>query len=140
MSQNPEEGRLSEDDKAELLREARKKTTDMKREYRAMRQEKESKDRAERYVKRHQKPHEEVKDEMAKVSGMGGALNRRGRRQYGKKLNVFKLPNGWTNFNIGYKKRWGVREPRRNDTAVPVKIRSNITQALEAAAAEKDKV
>ena len=131
---NPEEGRLTLEEKAEKVRQARKQTVEMRRQYRSMRNETEAKAKAQRWQERHTRVHEAdggPLEEMRKVSRVGAPLNRRGRRIIGKKLNVFKTPNGWNNFNIGYATKYGKREPFVKSEQVVVK--SNIAQAMEAA-------
>lgn len=129
-TQNPEEGRLSEEDKAELLQKSRKKTVEMRREYRRMRQEKAAKDRADRWAANHKEQHEENYKEIQKASSNGPG-NRRTRRRMAKTMNVFKSPGGWQTFNKHYGDKFGRREPFVKSKQSEYK--SNIVQALAAA-------
>lgn len=137
-TQNPEQGRLNDEAKAERLREARKKTAEMKRQYRDMRREGEAKERAARWAERHKESHTDTFEDMAKVSRVGKPLNRRSRRKFAKKMNVFKTGAGWQHFNQNYIKRYGLQEPQVGKAQEKVVVKSNITQALEAARKEKE--
>ena len=134
MVANPEEGRLSSEDQAEQLRQARKQTTQMKRQYRDMRREKDAEAKAQRWAERHKAVHEDTYDDLEKISGGGRPLNRAGRRKFAKKMNVFKTPDGWQHFNNHYGNRFGKREPlvKKNQKA-QVEYASNIQQAMAAA-------
>ena len=130
-TQNPEEGRLTPEEKAERLRAARKQTVTMRRQYRTMRLKKQIEQKAENWAARHKKAHTDNYEEMEKVSGGGRPLNRRGRRVFAKRMNVFKSPGGWKHFNKHYGEKFGKREPlvKKNQS----EYKSNIVQALEAA-------
>ena len=134
MVANPEEGRLSSEDQAEQLRQARKQTTQMKRQYRDMRREKDAEAKAQKWAERHKARHEDTYDDLERVSSGGRPLNRAGRRKFAKKMNVFKTPDGWQHFNNHYGNRFGKREPlvKKNQKA-PVEYASNIQQAMAAA-------
>ena len=131
MVANPEEGRMTEEQSAEQLRQARKQTTQMKRQYRDMRREKDAEAKAQRWAERHKAVHEDTYDDLEKISGGGNPLNRRSRRSFAKKMNVFKTPDGWQHFNNHYGKRFGKREPfvKGNQKVYA----SNMAQALAAA-------
>ena len=137
MSQNPEKGRLTAQQQAERLREARKQTTVMKRQYRDARRTAEAKAKAGRWSDRHEKSHEKSMEDMQKAHRISKPLNRRARRKFAKRMNVFKTPTGWKNFNIGYATKHGVNKPFvKKDQVAPVKVKSNIEQAMEAAREE----
>lgn len=137
MSQNPGEGRLTAQQQAERLREARKQTTVMKRQYRDARRTAEAKAKAERWNDRHEKSQQEAMGDMRKAHRLVKPLNRRVRRNFAKRMNVFKTPTGWKNFNIGYAAQNGVNKPFvKKDQVAPVKVKSNIEQAMEAAREE----
>jgi len=110
MSQNPEEGRFTPETKAEAIREARKRTVEMRRQLRAAKHKKEAEKKAARWLERHAPKREEVQEQMHKVSYGRAPLNRRGRRYYAKKMNAFKTPQGWKNFNAGYAEKYGHME------------------------------
>lgn len=132
MSQNPEEGRLTPEQQAVALRESRKRTVEMRREYRAMRNETEAKAKAERWAANHRKQQQEVYDDLAKLA-TGNKLNRAQRRHFAKRMNVFKSPDGWKHFMANYKKTFGSQETvirRKGKRSEP---RTNIQQALDAA-------
>ena len=96
MVANPEEGRLSSEDQAEQLRQARKQTTQMKRQYRDMRREKDAEAKAQRWAERHKAVHEDTYDDLEKISGGGRPLNRAGRRKFAKKMNgKFEVKGGF---------------------------------------------
>ena len=138
MSQNPEEGRLSPEAAAEQLRLARKHTTEMKRQYRQMRNEAEATAKASRWAANHRAKHQKAYDDLADLANFS-KLNRRQRRHFAKLMNVFKTPEGWRHFMANYKKNFD-----KVETVVKVKgkqnkePRSNIEQALAAAKAEKE--
>lgn len=129
MSQNPEEGRISEERAAELLIQARKRTAEMKREYRQLRREKAAEAKAKRWAENHKQQHENAYEDIERAS-RGYVLNRRERRKMASKLNVFKTPEGWHHFNTHYGQKFGVRETITKQSERRV-IKSNITQALE---------
>ena len=131
MVANPEEGRMTEEQSAEQLRQARKQTTQMKRSYREMRREKDAEAKAQRWAERHKARHEDTYDDLERVSSGGRPLNRAGRRKFAKKMNVFKTPEGWQHFNSHYGKRFGKREPFVKKEAKV--YASNIKQAMAAA-------
>lgn len=108
--QNPEEGRISDEAYAERLRESRKKTTEMKRQYREMRREKQSEERAQRWAGNHREKHEESYKALEQASMQLGPFNRRGRRRFAKQMNVFKTPDGWQHFNKNYAEKFGTME------------------------------
>lgn len=132
MSQNPEEGRISDEDYAARLRDARKRTTEMKREYRQQRLEKAARDKAIRWAERHRPAQEDAMEDMERVSSARRPLNRAARRRFAKRMNVFKTPDGWKHFNGGYAKKYGIRQPMTKDSK-PKEYASNIKQALAAA-------
>ncbi len=132
MSQNPEEGRISDEDYAARLRDARKRTTEMKREYRQQRLEKAAQEKAMRWTERHRPAQEAAMEDLERVSSSRRPLNRAQRRRFAKRMNVFKTPAGWKNFNAGYAKRYGIRQPITKDSK-PKEYASNIKQALAAA-------
>lgn len=138
MSQNPEEGRYTPESKAQALVESRRTTAEMKREYRAQRFKKEAQEKAKRYIARHEAAHEAVKEDMHRVSFGRAPLNRRGRRSFAKRMNAFKTPMGWKNFNSGYAAKYGHMESvsrgarARKDAAKAAKSNSNsITTAMK---------
>lgn len=134
MSQNPEEGRMTEEQSAEQLRLARKHTTQMKRQYRDMRREKEAEEKAQRWAERHKKQHEDAYEVISDVSRGGRVLNRRTRRKLAKKLNVYKTPGGWSHFNNHYGDKFGRNKPFvKKDQKKQVKYASNMEQAMAAA-------
>lgn len=140
MSQNPEEGRLTAEQQAEQLVDARKRTVEMKREYRTMRREKAAEAKANKWAANHKKQHEEAYTNLQDGDFFNGKevitlrhpMNRRTRRIFAKRMNVHKTPEGWTHFNDHYKKKFGANKPLTEKDATKV-TRSNITQALEAA-------
>lgn len=132
MSQNPEEGRMSPEDHAARLSEARKLTREMKREYREQLLDKAAKEKAQRWAKRHRPAQEEAMEDMERVSSARRPLNRAMRRRFAKRMNVFKTPDGWKHFNSGYAKKYGIRQPMTKDSK-PKEYASNIKQALAAA-------
>lgn len=107
MAENPEEGRISPEQQAMLLRDARRKTTLMKREYRNERKVFAAQAKKHDWIERHAEKHEEVTIEMGKVSRRNGPQNRRVRRAYAKMMNAYKIPGGWQQFNSMYSKQFG---------------------------------
>lgn len=133
MVANPEEGRLSPEKQTELLRESRKRTVEMRREYRSMRNEAEAKKKASRWAANHRKSQEKVYEDLEKAA-TGRKLNRAQRRHFAKRMNVFKTPDGWKHFSSNFKKKFGDQQTITRVKNAPRKEpRSNIQQALAAA-------
>jgi len=141
MSKNPEEGRFTEETKAEKLRESRLMTAQMKRQLRAAKHKKEAEDQAKRWLARHRPAHSAADDDMVAISTAsplrgGGPLNRRSRRKFAKRMNMFKLPQGWQNFNRNYAERFGHMESHsrgnraRKDAAKLAKKNNGIADAI----------
>lgn len=115
MSETPGEGRFTPEGKAEKLRESRLVTAQMKRQLRDAKHKQEAEAQAKRWLARHRRAHSDADDDMAAVSTAsplrgGGPLNRRSRRKFAKRMNMFKLPNGWQRFNRNYAERFGHME------------------------------
>jgi hypothetical protein len=131
MSDNPEEGRYTPESFKEALTESRRTTAEMKREYRAQRNKKAAMEKAKRYVERHKPAHEAIQEDMRRVSYGRQPLNRRGRRSFAKKINAFKTPMGWKNFNKNYATQYGFMESHsrgaraRKDAAKAAKSNNN---------------
>lgn len=131
MVKNPGEGELSERELA--LIESRRRTTEMKREYRKQLKTKQAEDKANKWAARRKKSMEKTYEDMTKVSRFGNSLNRQNRRKFAKLMNVFKTKDGWQHFNGNYAKKFGIQEPFKKSNKKPAKIESNIVQALRAA-------
>lgn len=110
MVANPEEGRLSDEAYAERLQESIKRTVQMRRQYRDMRDEEEAKTKAGRWLMNHRDKHEEVDKEMTRFTMQFGPQNRRVRRAYAKRMNAFKIPGGWQRWSRNYQERFGHQE------------------------------
>lgn len=140
MSQNPEEGRLTAEQQAELLTQSRKRTVEMRRELRSMQRSKAAEEKANRWAANHKQQHEDAYEDIERASSGGRPLNRRNRRTMAKKMNVFKTPEGWQHFNNHYGQKFGKREPFVKKPGTMNVIKSNIMQALENARVTPEKV
>lgn len=107
MEGNPEEGRLTPEKEAILLRKARRRTVEMRRQLRDETRKRLNQERAQRWQDRHREGQYEVEDRMQVESNKLGPQNRRARRAYAKAANAFKIKGGWLGFNESYKHRFG---------------------------------
>lgn len=107
MSENPAEGRISEEAKVQLLRDARKKTVMMRREYREQQRVLRIQTKKRAWIDRHEPLQEALEQEIGKTARTKGPQNRATRRRYAKAMNVFKIPGGWQKFNTRYAKQHG---------------------------------
>lgn len=144
MSQNPEEGRFTKESKVDALREARRITAQMKRQFRAVKQKKAASKKARQWLANHKKKHDEARDDMHTVSYGRAPLNRRGRRHFAKLVNAYKTPHGWQQFNDNYRATYGYMESvsrgarARKDAAKAKKLGLTET-SITAAIAKGDK-
>lgn len=109
-NQNPEEGRIDAETAAILLRGARQRTLDMKRQLRENVRRKASKERAQRWMARHEPKQMFIIAQIGKQVSTEGPQNRLTRRRQAKMMNVFKTKNGWQDFTTMYRERFGYQQ------------------------------
>lgn len=146
VDNNLEERRLHEEklaERAESIRLARRRTRDMRKKMYADRRLVDGRNRAEKWMNNHRKAHQEADSDMVAVSHGKAPLNRQGRRKFAKRMNAFKMPNGWKNFNEGYGKRFGTMESvsrgnrARKDAAKAAKLKNNSNSIIAAMKGDK---
>lgn len=119
MEENPEEGRLTPEKEEILLRKARRRTVEMRRQLRTDTRKKESQERAQRWQDLHREKQYEVEDIMQR-DALNGPQNRRARRRYAKMSNVFKVPGGWEGFNESYRHRFGYQTSIKRNKLISI--------------------